>query len=69
MVDFTDFLHFNERQQERLNKIIEPLRVHLGIDIFWYSTINDDGHYTNVCSHHDANTRFFEEGWARRMDT
>lgn len=56
---FTDFFKNNLQCNDALESILEPLKVHFGIDIFWYGSLDENGHFYNICSHIDL----FESGW------
>lgn len=68
MADLKDFFRFNEIQQDRLNKLADPLRTYFGIDTFWYATLRKDGLYTNVCNYIEPFFQFFDNNWSGKID-
>lgn len=63
MHDLYLFLKNNEKQLERVNKLIDPLKTHYGIDVFWYGTIAKNGCLYGGMSYHDPLMHFYLEGW------
>ncbi|MCE5293398.1 MAG: LuxR C-terminal-related transcriptional regulator [Chlamydiales bacterium] len=49
----------NSRCQDSLLKITDPLKVHFGIDIFWYGCLKENGDFINICNRPEM----YEYGW------
>lgn len=68
MANLKKFIKNNEMQLNRLNNMTDPLRTHFGIDVFWYNTISEDGHYTSVSTCHDLFVLFNTGNWLKNAD-
>ena len=60
MQNFTDFFRNNDKNLDFLGKISEPLKRAFGIDVFWSSTVHEDGKFDCLCSYDDAFGYFWE---------
>ncbi len=60
MQNFNDLFKGNEKEQDYLEKLVDPLKRLFGIDVFWYSTMHDTGQFNTVCSYNDAFCHFWE---------
>jgi len=67
MPNLTDFFKNNDKNQDSLGKMIEPLKRSFGIDVFWYSTIEENGQFSTLCTYDDAFGYFWENGCYRDM--
>lgn len=62
------FLQYNKRHNEKVNSLIDPLKVHFGIDIFWFWKIYPEGKAFTLSSYHDLAIIFHEGGWIGRVN-
>lgn len=60
MQNFRDFFRNNDKNLDFLGKVCEPLKRAFGIDVFWSSTIHEDGKFDCLCSYDDAFGYFWE---------
>ena len=60
MKKFTDFFRNNDQNQDFLSKLTDPLKKSFGIDVFWSSTLLENGQFSCLCSYNDAFGHFWE---------
>ncbi len=58
-----DFFTYNERCQDTLKKITDPLKCNFGIDNFWHIQITEEGYLSNTSNFHDQLSYFYESQW------
>ncbi len=63
MKTLTKFVESNKKHVNRLNQLIEPLKKHFGVDVFWHNTINEEGHLTSISSFQEPLEEFYQEAW------
>lgn len=66
--NFKEFLRNNEKQQDTLKKLTEPLERSFGIDVFWHATVHNDGLSSNICNYNDSFCHFWENHWYQSID-
>lgn len=67
-MNFKDIFKNNERNQDFLKKISEPLKRSFGIDVFWHVTVHENGQLSGLCNYNDAFCHFWENHWYNEMD-
>ncbi|MCE5295278.1 MAG: LuxR family transcriptional regulator [Chlamydiales bacterium] len=65
--NFTDFFKYNDRHQDYLGKVVDPLKRSFGLDVFWKSSIKEDGQFSTICSYTEAFGHFWENQCYRDM--
>jgi DNA-binding CsgD family transcriptional regulator len=67
MAKFNDFYRNNDQNQDFLKKMSDPLKKSFGIDVFWYSKIEENGQFACLCSYNDAFGHFWENSCYKDM--
>lgn len=68
MTKFNEFFRFNQKAQDGLKKITEPLKTHFGIDWFWHATIHEDGSFSNISTSHDQWAHLWDNECYKNVD-
>lgn len=62
MTQFRQVTAQSRKYKDKIAQILDPLKVHFGIDIFWHYSIQSDGHFMHLSSSPEAMEGYFENG-------
>lgn len=62
MTQFRQVITQSRKYKDKIAQVLDPLKVHFGIDVFWHYSIQPDGHFMHLSSTPDVMEGYFENG-------